>query len=135
MAFSAVVLPAPLGPMNPRIRPSSTRRSMPPRATVAPKALRRPRASMHAMASVLLLGGIGLGCFRRFGGSAICAVQKFLCLQAEPLNSCRDSGHFIAQKFPTLPLQQQASRAGVDEHAAASPAFDQAFVHQLLIAL
>src|SRR5216684_2761238 len=51
MALSAVVLPAPLGPMSPRMRPSSIRKSMPSSATVVPNALRRPRASMTVMAS------------------------------------------------------------------------------------
>src|SRR6202171_3778674 len=49
IASSAVVLPAPLGPMSPRMRPSSTRRSTLSNATVVPKVLRRPRASIVAI--------------------------------------------------------------------------------------
>src|SRR5882672_11479530 len=50
IALSAVVLPAPFGPIIPRMRPSSTCKSMPFSATVVPNALRRPRASIVAMA-------------------------------------------------------------------------------------
>ena len=56
IALSAVVLPAPLGPMTPRMRPSSTRKSMPSSATVVPKTLRKPRASIVAITSTLLPG-------------------------------------------------------------------------------
>src|SRR5438105_905629 len=50
IALSAVVLPAPFGPINPRMRPSSTRRSTLSKAMVVPKTLRRSRASIHTMA-------------------------------------------------------------------------------------
>src|SRR5437016_7408495 len=143
MAFSAVVLPAPFGPMSPRMRPSSTRRSMPSSATVVPKTLRRFRASMHAMASVLLLGSLRLcslplGTLRLFGirwWLALCAVQEFFCLQAEPLNGGRNARPLFAKKFLPFALQQQTACPGVDEHAATPSGFDQSLVHQLLIAL
>src|ERR1700682_3121097 len=49
IALSAVALPATLGPMSPRMRPSSTRRSTLSNATVVPKTLRRPCASIVAI--------------------------------------------------------------------------------------
>ena len=64
-----------------------------------------------------------------------CAVQQFFRRQAEPLNGCVDPGPFFAKKLLPFALQQQTARAGIDEHAAASPALDQPLVHQLLIAL
>src|ERR1700675_1712400 len=139
MALSAVVLPAPLGPMSPRMRPSSIRKSTPSRAMVVPKALRRPRASMTVMASALLLvlGGIRLGGFR---GCGICVrragrtFKDFFRLQAEPQNGCVDPRPFLAKKLLPFALQQQTACAGVDEHAEAASAFDQPFVDQLLIA-
>src|SRR6202521_5984666 len=142
IALSAVVLPAPLGPMSPRMRPSSIRKLTPSSAMVVPKALRRPRASMTVMASAFLLGGFGggirLGGFRRCG---ICGrpagrpVQEFFRLQAEPLNGCVDAGPLISKKLLPFALQQQSARAGIDEHAEAASALDQPLVDQLLIAL
>src|SRR5215831_18058861 len=129
MALSAVVLPAPLGPMSPRIRPSSTRRFTPSSAMVVPKALRRPRASMHAMASTFLLLIV------RTWRSVRRAAEQFFRLEAEALNSCVNPGPFLAEKFLAFALEQQIARAGIDEHAATSPGFDQPFVHQLLVAL
>src|SRR5881409_3356846 len=104
MALSAVVLPAPLGPMIPRIRPSSTRRSTPSSAMVVPKALRRPRASMHAMASAFLLAGLGnfrfVGPrFRGVGLLQVGAVEQFLCFQSEPLDCCGDPWPLFIQEF------------------------------------
>src|SRR4029079_3500164 len=104
IALSAAVLPAPLGPMRPTMWPSSTRRSTPSSAMVGPKALRRPRASMHAMASALLLGRLG---------------EEFFHLQAQPLDRGLYPGPFLAQEFLAFALQQQAARATVDEHAQA----------------
>src|ERR1700687_3961756 len=140
IALSAVVLPAPLGPMSPRMRPSSIRKSTPSRAMVVPKALRRPRASMTVMASafLLVLGGIRLGGFRRCG---ICgrpagrSVQEFFRLQAEPLNGCVDAGPLFSKKLLPFAPQQQSACAGIDEHAEAASAFYQPLVDQLLIAL
>src|SRR6266849_1148747 len=128
IALSAVVLPAPLGPMSPRMRPSSTRKSTPSSAMVMPKVLRRPCASMHAMASALLLSS-----FRR---PVLCGgIQQFFRCQAEPLNGCRDPGPLFRKKLLAFALQQQIARAGIDEHAEASLRLDKLLVDQLLIAL
>src|SRR5437016_2476264 len=123
MALSAVVLPAPLGPISPRMRPSSTRRLTPSSAMVVPNALRSPRASMHAIVSALLFWGIRLGGFRLWGRGrrpVAGAVQEFFRRQAEPLNGCVDSGPFFAKKLLPFALQQQTASAGVNEHAPAS---------------
>src|SRR5256886_15449901 len=130
IAFSAVVLPAPWGPIIPRMRPSSTRKLTPSSAMVAPNPLRGPGASMHAMVSAVLL----FFSFRL--GLAACAIlQQFFRLQAEPLNGCVDSGPFFTKKLLPFAPQQQTACAGIDEHAAASSGLDQPLVHQLLIAL
>src|SRR3989442_10381770 len=124
--------------MSPRIRPSSTRKLTPSPATVVPKALRSPRASMHAMVSALLVGGIRLGGFRLRAirrRPAVSAVQEFFRRQAEPLNGGVDPGPFFAKKLLPFALEQQTACAGIDEHAEATSGFDQTLVHQLLIAL
>src|SRR5882724_4120111 len=125
IALSAVVLPAPLGPMSPRMRPASTRKSMPSTATVVPNAFRKPRASMHAMASALLLGRL------RFGGLRLwvihrrpmgCAVHQFFRLQAEPLDGRADPRPFFAKKLLSFACEQNTACAGIDEHAQPSSA-------------
>src|SRR5437667_1096344 len=129
IAFSAVVLPAPLGPMSPRMRPSSTRKSTPSTATVLPKVLRRPRASMHGMASAFLLFHFRLQ-------PAFCrTVEQFVRREAEPLNRCVDPGPFFGKELLAFVLQQQIARAVIDEHAETSLALDKPLVHQLLIPL
>src|SRR6266508_1025836 len=127
MALSAVVFPAPLGPMRPRMRRSSTRKSTPSSAMVVPKALRSPRASMHAMASASLLWSIRRRGRRRF--------QQFFRCQAEPLDGCVDPGPLLRKKLLAFALQQQIARAGFDEHAATSLRLHKLLVDQLLIAL
>src|SRR6202035_2925981 len=120
MALSAVVLPAPLGPMSPRMRPSSTRKLTPSSATVVPKTLRSPRASMTGIPSALLIFFLF-----RFGlGPIACAIQQFVRFQAKPLNGCVDPGPFFAKKLLPFALQQQIARARIDEHAEASSGLD-----------
>src|ERR1700688_365055 len=131
IALSAVVLPAPLGPMSPRMRPSSTRKLTPSSATVVPKTLRRPRASMTGIRSALLV----FFCFDFRLRPGCVAIQQFFRFQAEPLNGCVDPGPFFAEKLLPLALQQQITCAGIDEHAEASSGFDKSLVHQFLIAL
>src|SRR4029077_12060054 len=127
IALSAVVLPAPLGPMSPRMRPSSTCRSMPSSAMVVPKALRMPRASMVTIASALLFDSRRLPTRNGSG-------QQLLRRQAEPLNGGVDSGPLLGKKLLALALQQQIASTGIDEHAATSFLFDELLVDQLLIA-
>src|SRR4051812_16590553 len=115
IALRAVVLPAPLGPMSPTIRPSSTRRSTPASAMVFPNALRRPRASMHAMRSALLL-------FRfRLETASGTAVQKFFGGKAEQANGFVDPRPFFLQKPLPFAAQQKGAGAGIDKHAAPTP--------------
>src|SRR5471032_3291309 len=92
MALSAVLLPAPLGPIRPRMRPDSTRRSRPSRATVDPNLFLSPRASMHVMGSTpsprVIGSPAGLG-----GG------HQLLRRQAEPLDGRMDRGPLFSQEF------------------------------------
>src|ERR1041385_3259152 len=114
------------------MRPSSTRKLMPSSATVFPNDLRRPRASMQAIASALLFFFCGTRAGRiRDGGFlrrlvrgcdigrclAGCPVQEFFRFQAEPLNVGVNAGPFVSKKFLPLALQQQIARAVIDEHA------------------
>src|SRR5437899_227485 len=122
MALRAVVLPAPLGPMRPRMRPSSTRRSTPSRAMVVPKVLRRPCASMQVIASAILLRGRA-------------AFQQFFRIQAEPLNRCEDPRPLLREKLLALARQQQIVGAGFDEHAEAALLLDELLVDQFLVGL
>src|SRR5262249_34680169 len=96
IALSAVVLPAPLGPISPTMRPSSTRKLMLSSAMVVPNALRRPRASMHGMVLALLLGRCRLGGLRL---GAIRRRKEFFRLQAQPLNGGVYPGPFFAKKL------------------------------------
>src|SRR2546428_1681402 len=119
--------------MSPTMWPSSTCRFTPSSARVVPKALRRPRASMHAMASGLLLWGIrlrgqGLGGIRGRGTAS--AVQKLFHLQAEPLDGGLYPGPFLAEELLPFGLQQQAARTTIDEHAQAAPGLDEPLLHQ-----
>src|SRR2546426_1126509 len=116
--------------MSPTMRPSAIRKLMPSSAMVLPKALRRPRASMHAMGSTVLL----LFSLRRRSASPA-RIQQFFRFQAKPLNGCVDPGPLFAKKLLTFALQQQTACAGIDEHAKASSGLDKPFVHQLLITL
>src|SRR5882724_6798637 len=115
--------------MSPTMRPSSTRKSTPSTATVVPKVLRRPRASMHALASAFLLFHFRLQ-------PVFCrTVEQFFRREAEPLNRCVDPGPFFVKELLAFALQQQIARTGIDEHAETSLALDKPIVHQLLIAL
>src|SRR5579864_9075861 len=129
MAFNAVVLPAPLGPMSPTMRPSSMRKSIPSSATVDPKVLRRPRASMHTIALALLLAGFRLP-------PAVCeTIQQFFRFQPKPSDGCIDHGPLFGEKLLALAREQQIARAHIDEHPKSSPLLDQLLVYQLLISL
>src|SRR6266446_891310 len=128
IALSAVVLPAPFGPMRPRIRPYLTRRSTLSSATVVPKTLRSPCASIVAI-RLALLPLSRLGTPLRRGGI------ELLLGQTKPLNLFRNSRPFVSEKFLTFALQQQIARAGSNEHAKTSLHLDQLLIDQLLIRL
>src|SRR5205809_3994523 len=128
IALSAVVLPAPLGPINPRIRPSSTRRSTLSKATVVPKTLRSLCASIVAI-RLALLPLSRLGTPLRRGGI------ELLLGQTKPLNLFRNSRPFVGEEFLTFALQQQITRTGFNEHAQTSLHLDQLLIDQLLIGL
>src|SRR5438445_9502811 len=115
--------------MRPTMRPSSTRKSTPSTATVVPKALRRPRASMHAMASALLLFHF------RLRPASCRTVEQFFRRETEPLNRSVDPGPFFGKEPLAFALQKQIACTGIDEHAETSLALDKPLVHQLLIAL
>src|SRR6266446_3532821 len=126
IALSAVVLPAPFGPISPRMRPSSTRRSTLSKATVVPKTLRRPCASIVAITSPPLCC---LGTPLRGGG-----IEFFLG-QTKPLNLFRNPRPFVGEKFLTFALQQKITRAGFNKHPKTALHLDQLLIDQLLIGL
>src|SRR5215472_9071416 len=128
MAFKAVVLPAPFGPISPRMRPSATRRSTPSSAMVVPKVLRSPRASMHAMASALLCG-----VRRRPAVSA--GFEQFFRFQPEPPDHRVHPRPLVGEKPLAFVREQQVARARSHKHAQTSLALDQFLVDQLLVAL
>src|ERR1700690_3461028 len=112
IALSAVVLPAPLGPMSPRMRPSSRRRFTPSSATVLPNAFRSPRASIDAIRSALLLSRV-----RRGRGIRWRSIQQFFPCEPEALGYRLDPGQFFGQELPAFQLEQPVVRAVFDEHA------------------
>src|SRR5438270_9663551 len=107
MALSAVLLPAPFGPISPRMRPRSTDRSMPSSATVFPKTFRKPLASMQAIVSTLpfvfLAGAVGLRC-----------GEQVLRRQPQPLNGLADRRPFLLQEFAALGFEQQVAHIVFD---------------------
>src|SRR5690349_14252779 len=103
MTLSAVVLPAPFGPMSPRMRPSSTRILMPSSATVWSKDLRRPRASMQAMGLAALLGWFVLWNVARLLLSRV-GLEQLFWFEAKALNGGVDARPFFVEKFLTLAL-------------------------------
>src|SRR5688500_2369716 len=115
--------------MSPTMRPSSTCRSMPSSATVEPKVLRRPRASMHAMDSALLL------CRVRRGRAVDGGFQALLRVPGGPVGFGRGPPPFPGQELLAFAPQQQFARAGIDEHAAAALALHELLVDELLVAL
>src|SRR5262245_59588720 len=123
MALRAVVLPAPFGPMSPTMRPSSTVRSILFRATLAPNALRKPRASMLAMASTLLLRAA-------WGG-----LQQLCGLEPESLDRGLNLRPLIRQESFAFSLEEQSPRTRIDEHSPTPSALDELLVDQLLITL
>src|SRR5262249_49023065 len=115
IALRVVVLPAPFRPISPTMRPSSIRRSTPSSTTFPPNALRRPRASMHGIASVSTF----LFRFR----TALAAVEQILDGEPQSLDGLLDPGPFLRNELLALALEQQVARAIDDEHPKAAPGF------------
>src|SRR5438270_300377 len=101
---------------------TSNRASYKPRCTpsgafVVPKAVRRPRASMEAMASAVLLAGLGRLRFvgLRLRGVLLLllvgAVEQFFRFQPEPLDRRGNPRPLLAQELPPLAFEQQLARA------------------------
>src|SRR5918993_43187 len=133
-ALSAVVLPAPFGPIRPTMRPDWTRKLTSCRARVGPNALPRPRATMRSVTLALLLrilralvthgGQRGRG----RGRNLVEGVQQFPGLEAEALDAARDLGPLFLEEELALVFQERAARALGHEHPA--PA---ALLHQVLV--
>src|SRR5579871_891734 len=121
MAFSAVVFPAPFGPMRPRMRPVSTVRSTRSSATVGPYALRRPLASMQGMSLALL---------RLLGGA-----QQVLGLKAQALNAGQDLRPVDVDELLPFAGHQPLAGAFRGEHPKPPPLLDQAVIDESLIGL
>src|SRR5262245_37327861 len=142
-ALSAVVLPAPFGPISPTMRPVSTLKLTPSSARVEPKLLPRLRAVMSSLTPALLLfvlvflgrAARGCQCRRRLGRDLVEPVQELLRLEPEALDAARDLRPLLFQEKLALVLQERTSRALGDEHAAPAALLDQLFVDQLLVAL
>src|SRR5262249_44911231 len=117
----------PFGPMSPTMRPSSTRRSTLLRTTSAPNALRRPRASMHAICS-------GASFLFRPGVPAA-AAEEFINAQTEPLDGFLNLRPFFRNELLALSLQQELARPLNHEHPEPAPCFNQTFVDEFLITL
>src|SRR5207245_8987259 len=108
--------------MSPRMRPSSTRRLTSSSATVVPKTLRSPRASIVAITLFPL-------CL----GTALRSGIEFFLRQIKRLNLFREPRPFIGQKFLAFALQQQIAGAGFHDHPEPSPLLDLLLMYQLLI--
>src|SRR5688572_1075382 len=140
-ALSAVVLPAPFGPIRPTMRPGWTRKFTSSRARVEPKVLPRPRATIRSVTLPLLLrvvGGIvpyGRKRRGRRGRNLVERVQQFLGVEAESLDAARDLGPLLLQEKLALVFQERAARAFGHEHPAPAALLDQVLVDQLLVSL
>src|SRR5947209_19252732 len=108
--------------MSPRMRPSSTRRLTSSSATVVPKTLRSPRASIVAITLFPL-------CL----GTALRSGIEFFLRQIKPLKLFREPRPFIGQKCLAFALQQQIAGAGFHGHPETSPRFDQLLDYRFLL--
>src|SRR5690606_25637634 len=123
-ALRRVVLPAPLGPMRPTIRPgpisketSSTARSLPKRL-VTLRARTRLVIAVSAARTLPIRG-----------------VEELAGIEPEPLDGRQDLRPFLLDEAVALELQELPARSLGHEHAATTPLLDQPFLDQLLVAL
>src|ERR1700733_6103674 len=134
IALSAVVLPAPFGPMRPTMRPGPTLKLTSSSARLAPLLLVSPRASITVVI-FFLTGRSGVGgrpwSRRRRGADTLPFVRR----QPEALGGGGTLRPLVLEKALALVLQQRLARAGAHEHAAAAAFLHQLLVDQLLVAL
>src|ERR1700720_2421356 len=122
MVLSAVVLPAPFGPMRPTIRPAST-------SKLTASSARTPRydlVSARALTISLIIISWCRGPWRTGSGDA--AFQKLAWRESEPLHGRVDLGPLFSEEALTLVREQGLACAGTDEHAQTA-----ALLNELLI--
>src|SRR5579871_4052988 len=128
IALKRVVLPAPLGPMSPTMRPGSMLKFTASTARVARYFLLTPRASITAVMLASRCAGPGRG------GRGRATLQELLCREAQPLNRGEHLGPFIREKPLALVLHQRLARPGAHEHTQATSLLDQLLLYELLVA-
>src|SRR5579864_7667527 len=133
IALSAVVLPAPFGPMSPTMRPGCTLKLTPSSARLAPKDLASPRASITAVI-FCPLRGVRRG---RPGGGGSCGARalQFVGGDPEALDGRKDLRPLVLEEALALVFHQCLARAGADVHAPAATLLHQLLVDELLVAL
>src|SRR5688572_4285558 len=135
-ALSAVVLPAPFGPIRPTMRPGPTLKFTSFSARVEPNCLPSPRATIKSLTIVSLARFFfALQARSRRGRNLVELIQQILGLEAQALDAARDLGPLFLQEMLAFVLHQRAARAFCDKHAAAATLLDQLLVDQLLVAL
>src|SRR5882757_7747850 len=129
IAFRAVVLPAPLGPMRPTMRPGATEKLTSANAGVEWYDFFRPRASITFVITLSWRGGV----WRR--GRSRPVTQQVGRRQAQPLNGGVDLRPLLLEEALPLVLHQGIARPAADEHPQPSPLFHQLLINELLVAL
>src|SRR5262249_8966991 len=115
MALSAVVLPAPLGPMRPTIRPASTLKFTASSARVVPKFLVSPRASIIVVIALSRRRLRRPGCSMRFRA----LPQQLGSGKPQALDRCVDLRPLLFEEARLLVLHERLARSFAHEHAAA----------------
>src|SRR5262249_40147012 len=137
MALSAVVLPAPFGPMSPTMRPLSMRKLTPSSACVAPKLLVSPLASTIAVIFFTWRSGGAAAPGRRprSGRRRSARALQVIRAQAEALDGGVDLRPFVLEEALPFVLHQRLAGAGAHEHAEAPALLHQLLIDQRLVAL
>src|ERR1700733_503072 len=129
IAFKAVVLPAPLGPMRPTMRPGSTVKVTSSNACVWRYDFFRPRASITFVITLPRCGRV-----RRIGRGRSVA-QQVGGREAQPLDGGVDLRPLLLQKALALVLHQGGARPKADKHPQPPPLLHQLLVDELLVTL
>src|SRR5579862_5019947 len=137
IVLSAVVLPAPFGPMSPTIRPGSIAKLTPSSARLAPKLLVRLLASTIAVIFFTWRGGGAAtpGRRPRSGRRRSARALQVIGAQAEALNGGVDLRPLLLEEALPLVLHQRLARAGAHEHAESPALLHELLIDQLLVAL